>query len=110
MSHHVSMSQSKRNACTSMRKKMAHNSSVSALINSKLPSSKSLSKTMHITSRNTSMEMKRPSKHQKSENVSPYKSKNKENSNVLQKNKSGHRKLHRAVLKQISTNIKENYK
>ena len=56
MSHHVSLSQSKRNVCTSMRKKLAYNSSVSTLINSnKLPSSKSLSKTMHVSSRNTSM-------------------------------------------------------
>ncbi len=67
VSHHISISQSKRNACTSMRKKLANNNnlSVSTSLHTKI-SSKSLSKTIHITSRNTSMEAKKLSRYQKS--------------------------------------------
>lgn len=62
-----------------MRKKLAHhNSNVSSLAG-KIPSSKSLSKTVHATSRNASINVGRsPAAYQKPENASPYKTKLKE--------------------------------
>ncbi len=94
MSHHVSLTQSKRNACTSMRKKLVQDSSTSTSLHGKTPSAKSLSKTIHVTSRNTSMEAKKLSRRQNIQNLSPYKTKLKE-SEPVSKGKSGFQKIHK---------------
>jgi hypothetical protein len=58
-----------------MRKKLGQTVGISTSLHKKIPSSKSLSKTKHISARNTSMETKKLSRCQKSEIVSPYQAK-----------------------------------
>lgn len=49
------MSEGKRNALTTIRKKLGHSSSLANSFHTKIPSAKSFSKTIHVTSRNTSV-------------------------------------------------------
>lgn len=90
-SQHSSISQSKRAAFTTTRKNL---STTMSSLQSKMPSSKTISNTLHVTTRNSSLELKKSNQTyrlQKSLNASPYKPKVRDNKQSTSKGKSIHR-------------------